>query len=120
MIDALFNWLYENSSLYIEMIKNIDNLTKEVDRLSNIITQKTNSIKEEKKKVEEEEKKVETCEKINKDHEERYKFLINEKNTLFTENFNYKSQIKNLRDEKNKLSVDNKILLKSLSQLKKK
>ena len=113
MIDALFNWFYENSSLYIEMIKNIDNLTKKVDRLSNIITQQTNSIKEEKKKVE-------TCEKINKDHEEKYKFLINEKNTLFTENFNYKSQIKNLRDEKNKLSVDNKILLKSLTQLKKK
>lgn len=104
-----FDWIYENSTLHDEMVNDINKLSQEIEKLSNIV-------KEKNKKIEESQINIKNLETNIKEHVKNYQYLIEEKNTLFGENFSYKSQIKTLRDEKNKLSVDNKILLKSLSQ----
>ena len=116
MIDIILTWLYENSSSYQKTLTTIKELSQKIIRCqneTNTLEKELNALKKESNQLKSQNK---TLKKDNEDHVKRYKTLIEEKNTTFSENWSIKEEIKKIKDEKNQMEINYKIQLKQLQQ----
>ena len=97
MFKFILNWIYENTIIYQENLFTIKKLGKEIIKIKN----EMEKLKEKKdKEIEQLKAKndsdIKNLKEDNEDHVKRYKYLIEEKNTVFAENIDFQNNIKKL------------------------